>query len=301
MPVLCVGQLRPSSHRSWFRALIVLGFFSLLGVGGCALHSDKAEQPIAPPMIVAAAGSPGPLVGSPPPIPPWPVLHEQTTKSVRTTDRTDEEVQRAIQNATHVVGIETVYLMVVAERESHFDPRKCAHRTSATGLYQFTENTWLRAVRAFGARHGLEAYAEKISVSRRGAVSMDDDASRMALLRLRADPRISALMAAELARDNAARLAHILRRPVRPAEIYIAHLFGVTQAARVIEMARSAPHTPGARLLPAAARTNPTLFQPLGRMASAGAIVERITVDYQRQEASLVHRLSSKAIVRATG
>jgi hypothetical protein len=181
--------------------------------------------------------------------------------------------------------------MIVAARESNFDPRKRAHRTSATGLYQFTTKTWLRSVRVFGERHGFGEYARQIVVDQNGAVSMRNSAARAKLLQLRADPQVSALMAAELARDNETRLIHLLGRPVTPAEIYMAHLLGVNEAARVIEIARSAPLTPSARLLPAAARANPDLFKPHGHVASAKTLVSKIAVHYQRQELRFVQQI----------
>ncbi|HUH84328.1 MAG TPA: hypothetical protein VLX85_06935 [Stellaceae bacterium] len=257
---------------------------ALNGVAGCTQRVDSAEVPVAPrtPLLPIPTADFLPATAEQHALPPPATEEPQPIVGV------NEEVQRAIRSATREVGIGTTYLMVVAARESSFDPRRHAHRTSATGLYQFTVDTWLRSVRAFGARHGLEAYARQITVDRSGAVSMRDTAARARLLRLRANPRLSALMAAELARDNAARLQRILGRPVTPAELYIAHLLGVTQAARVIEAACSAPHTAGARLLPAAARTNPELFKPRGRVASADAIVAEITAHYRRQEQRFV-------------
>ena len=194
-----------------------------------------------------------------------------------------EDVRRAIQHATRVVGVEGEYLTAVAARESSFDPSRHARQTTAAGLYQFTADTWLRVVKGFGEKHGLGEYARQIVVGEDGAVSLPDRVARAQLLELRHDPRLSALMAAELALDNKARLERVLGRPVTPAETYIAHLLGVAQAARVIDAAYSAPHTPGARLLPTAARTNPGVFRPAGHVASAGSIVGKIETYFERR------------------
>jgi hypothetical protein len=303
MPALFLRRLHRTLARQCYCALMVAGLLSLAGVGGCTTSIDTADISVAPTTALAPAPVPDPAAVADS-LPQTPQLElapeEQPAEEFQTEDvplafGMNEKVEGAIKNATRVVGIKTSYLMVVAARESSFDPRKCAHRTSATGLYQFTADTWLRAVHAFGARHGLERYAREITVDWRGAVSMRDAAARTKLLRLRADPRLSALMAAELARDNAARLSHVLGRPVTPAELYMAHLLGVMQAARVIDAARTAPYTPGARLLPAAARANPGVFKPLGRVASARAIVHKITVYYERQELRYVQRTTKAA------
>jgi len=265
---------------------------SLATTSGCTTRTGDMAMPVAPTaptsLMEIADVSPAPL--EPQDAQPQPTADAQAIVGV------DRDIQRAIRDATDAVGTDSLYLMVVAARESSFDPRKRAHRTSATGLYQFTQKTWLRSVRAFGERHGLGEYARQIVVDERGAVSMRNGAARAKLLRLRADPQISALMAAELARDNEQRLTQRLGRPVAPAEIYIAHLLGVNEAARVIEKARSAPQTPGARLLPAAARSNPDLFRPHGHVTSAKALVSKIADHYQRQELRFVQQINSKNI-----
>jgi hypothetical protein len=299
MLALLLRRLHRRLARQRYHAMMVAGLLSLAGVGGCTTGIDTAALSVVP--TTTPAPAPAPMADSLPQTPQLelateePPAEEFQAEDVPLAFAMNEKVEGAIKNATRVVGIRTSYLMVVAARESSFDPRKCAHRTSATGLYQFTADTWLRAVHAFGARHGLERYAREITVDRRGGVSMRDAAVRTKLLRLRADPRLSALMAAELARDNETRLSHVLGRPVTPAELYMAHLLGVMQAARVIEAARSAPYTPGARLLPAAARANPGVFKPLGRVASARAIVHKITVYYERQELRYVQRTTKAA------
>ncbi|MGO8917957.1 MAG: transglycosylase SLT domain-containing protein [Stellaceae bacterium] len=190
-----------------------------------------------------------------------------------------DEARRAIHHAAERVGVDRLYLFAVAARESSFDADAYAQRTSAAGLYQFTEDTWLRVVKVFGARHGLGAFAAAIAAGDDGAVSMPRGALRERLMRLRYDPRFAALMAAELARDNRQRLEHVLGRPVSPAEVYIAHFLGLHQAARMIDAAASEPETAAARLLPAAAVSNPAVFDG----ASAGAIVRAIDA-YFRDE-----------------
>jgi Transglycosylase SLT domain len=196
-----------------------------------------------------------------------------------------DEVRRAIDKATRAVGVDAEYMRVVAARESSFDPEAHAHRTTASGLYQFTAGTWLRAVKMFGAKHGLADYADLITIEDDGLVSMTRGAARTDLLSLRSDPELAALMAAELARDNALRLERMLGRSVTPAETYMAHLFGVVSAARMIGAARSAQHVVGAELLPAAARSNPHIFNAADGPASAREIVAKIGADFRRRAA----------------
>jgi hypothetical protein len=181
-----------------------------------------------------------------------------------------------------VVGVDATYMTAVAARESSFDPTVHAEGSSAIGLYQFTEDTWLRALKIFGVRHGLDELAQQITIDEYGDVSVRPGA-RAKLLQLRNDATLSALMAAELARDNKVRLERLLGRDVTPAETYLAHFLGVGQAARIIDAAHSKPHVSGARLLPAAARSNPAVFAPAGHAASAAAIVGKIEAYFSRE------------------
>jgi hypothetical protein len=193
------------------------------------------------------------------------------------------DVRRAIHRAAREVGVDAGFLIAVAAKESSFDPAARAEGTTALGLYQFTADTWLRVVKVFGAKHGLGEEALAITVARDGSVAMPDDAARATLLARRTDRLLSALMAAELARDNAARLARMLNRDVTPAETYIAHFLGLSQAARLIVAADATPRVSGAALLPAAATHNGGIFNPSGHAASAAALVGEIDAYFTRQ------------------
>jgi transglycosylase-like protein with SLT domain len=190
------------------------------------------------------------------------------------------EVWLAIAHATREVGVDTAYMTAVAARESSFNPTIRAVGTTATGLYQFTADTWLRAVKMFGARHGLGEFARQIAIDDYGNLHVG---SRAKLLQLRNDPELSALMAAELARDNKARLERLLGRDVTPAETYLAHFLGVGQAARIIAAAQTRPHVSAAHILPAAARSNPAVFTPAGHAVTVAAMVGKIEAYFERE------------------
>jgi hypothetical protein len=260
---------RRSAGFAW--ALVAAG----IAVWAAALSGVTAFMPSSAPVAPALAA---PLV---PPVreqaAPIPINQEYVTPAGMR-----ENVWRAIANATEVVGVDATYMTAVAARESSFDPTVHAEGSSAAGLYQFTEDTWLRALKIFGVRHGLDELARQITIDEYGDVSVRHGA-RAKLLQLRNDPKLSALMAAELARDNKARLERLLGREVSPAETYLAHFLGVGQAARIIGAAHTKPHVSGARLLPAAARSNPAVFAPAGHAASAAAIVGKIEAYFSRE------------------
>ncbi|HUH83078.1 MAG TPA: transglycosylase SLT domain-containing protein [Stellaceae bacterium] len=194
-----------------------------------------------------------------------------------------ERTRDAIHNAADAVGVDPGYLFGVAALESSFNPTARARGTSAAGLYQFTEGTWLRVVKVFGAKHGLGDFAAEISVDDDDNVAMRRGARRQALMRMRDDPYLAALLAAELALDNEARLESLLGRAVSPAEIYLAHFLGVGAAARMIAAADRRPRVAGRVLVPAAAETNPGVFGPADEPISAGAIRARFESFFRDQ------------------
>jgi hypothetical protein len=188
--------------------------------------------------------------------------------------RVGEPTRRAIRSAADRVGVDPGYLFGVAALESSFRPAARARGTTAAGLYQFTEETWLRVVKVFGPRYGLGAFAAEIAVDDDN-VAMPKTARRALLMQLRDDPETSALMAAELALDNQMRLERRLGRAVSPAEVYLAHFLGVASAARMIAAADAEPARAGVALVPAAAESNPGVFGTANDRVSAGAIRAR--------------------------
>jgi hypothetical protein len=279
-PVSLAWMLSGERSGVFRRSLLLLAAGATLWVAALTfinerLLGDVAPGPLAERLLLdvedAGTQSAAPLLAHPPTTVPAPM-------------------RRAIQEAAESVGVDRLYLFAVAARESSFDARAYAARTSAAGLYQFTEETWLRVVKVFGARHGLGRYAAAIRLDADGSVSMPAGALRTRLMALRFDPRTASLMAAELARDNARRLAHLLGRPVTPAEIYLAHFLGLHQAARMITAAALRPHVAAAHLVPvAAAAANPAMFNGAGRPTSARAMVRAVEA-YFRDEVPLFDR-----------
>src|SRR4051812_24472606 len=57
--------------------------------------------------------------------------------------------------AAEVTGADPAYMLALADKESTFDHQAKAKTSSAVGLFQFLEGTWLRALNAYGAKHGF--------------------------------------------------------------------------------------------------------------------------------------------------
>ena len=65
------------------------------------------------------------------------------------------DVQAAIARAAQATGVDFSYLLAQARIESSMNPAARAQTSSAAGLYQFTQGTWLAMLDRHGARHGL--------------------------------------------------------------------------------------------------------------------------------------------------
>ena len=187
-------------------------------------------------------------------------------------------IQTAIAAASRKTGIDFNYLLGQAQVESGMRADARAATSSATGLYQFIEQSWLGVIKDHGAGHGLGWAADSIRQTASGRYVVSDPAARRAILDLRSDPGTAALMAAEHASDNKAALEQRLDRPATGTDLYMAHFLGQGGAAKFLGAMETSPDRAGAALFPAAARANRSIFYaPNGHPRTLGEIYTRFT------------------------
>src|SRR5207344_67638 len=80
----------------------------------------------------------------------------------------------AIKQAASTSGASFEYLLTTAKMESDFNPTAGASTSSAHGLFQFIDQTWLGTVKEAGAQLGYGRYADAISKSSDGYYSVGD-------------------------------------------------------------------------------------------------------------------------------
>lgn len=177
----------------------------------------------------------------------------------------------ALEAAARATGVDFGYLLRTARRESSLNPDARARTSSAAGLFQFVEQTWLATVKRHGANHGYGQFAEMITQSggRYRAVSAE---ARQAVLDLRFDPRAAALMAGELTNDSAAYIRGRIGRQPTGGELYAAHFLGPAGCARLIEARDANPGASAVALFPDAAGANRSIFYRSGRPASVSEV-----------------------------
>lgn len=201
--------------------------------------------------------------------------YSQSSISVLSSNRVD--ARSAIQKASSETGANFNYLLKTAQRESGMDPNAKAATSSATGLFQFTDDTWLRMVDRYGEKYGLKQEAGAIQVDGRN-VDVASRQERSDILALRKDPMIAARMAGELANENATILRNKIGRNPSEKELYIAHFMGPSGAANLINAVKSGSNEKAADLFPAAARANPAIFnEKSGQARSVSAVYAELT------------------------
>jgi hypothetical protein len=186
-------------------------------------------------------------------------------------------VEAAIQRASSATGVDFSFLMKTAGRESGMNPAAKAGTSSAAGLFQFVEQTWLSTLKQHGSKYGYARYAELISKGADGRYRVSGDEARRAVMDLRLDPHAASLMAGELTSDHAAYLKGRVGRAPTAGELYAAHFLGPQGSARLIEAVQTRPGAAAANIFPDAARANRAIFYRDGRPASVSEVYANLT------------------------
>jgi hypothetical protein len=117
---------------------------------------------------------------------------------------------------------------------------------------QFTEATWLEAVRDHGPQHGLSYEAAVLTTNpASGSISTRQPRVRSRILELRDNPRYAAALAAERINRSRVVLVRALGRPVGPADLYLVHLLGPAGAQRFLTALDRTPTKPAAEFVAA--------------------------------------------------
>jgi len=186
-------------------------------------------------------------------------------------------VEAAIQRASSATGVDFGYLMGAAKRESGYNPNARAKTSSATGLFQFLDQTWLSTLKQHGAKYGYARYADLIQKGPSGHYYVSGPEARSTVMDLRLDPHASALMAGELAADHAAYLRGRVGREPTAGELYVAHVLGPQGSAKLIDAVRISPTVSAAALFPDAAASNRGIFYRGGRAATVTEVYANLT------------------------
>ena len=155
-----------------------------------------------------------------------------------------KNILNAINDASQSTGVDFSYLVNQAKAESSFNPNAKAKTSSATGLYQFIDSTWLDMVEKYGDQYGIKT----------------DGKNRSEILNMRKDPEKASFMAAAFASENEKFLNEHWGGKVGATELYLAHFLGASGAASFLNARDENPIHNAADLHPRAARANRNVF-----------------------------------------
>jgi len=171
-----------------------------------------------------------------------------------------DRVTRAIASSARQTGMDFNYLLGQAKIESGLNPNAKARTSSATGLFQFIDQSWLDVVERHGQKYGLGWAQTAINRNSRGRYEVADPSLKRQILELRKNPEIASVMAAEFASDNKSYLEGKLGKPAAPVDLYLAHFLGPAGAKKFLAQHDKNPAGAAAPHMPRAARANRSIF-----------------------------------------
>lgn len=207
------------------------------------------------------------------------------------------QVAGAIQRAASATGAGFDYLVATARIESNFNPTAAAPTSSARGLYQFIDQTWLGTLKEAGSQLGYGKYADAIARTPSGRYEVTNPALKDEILALRNDPSANAAMAGVLTNSNRLKLTSRLGRGPTEGELYMAHFLGVGGAGRLIETMQNNPNQRADAVFPAAASANRSIFYDRGSARSVSEVHALLESKY----AGAMNSPSSRAVAAAGG
>ncbi|RWL16144.1 MAG: lytic transglycosylase domain-containing protein [Mesorhizobium sp.] len=170
-------------------------------------------------------------------------------------------------------------LFAIAEKESSFDLNNRPPKGSALGLMQFLDQTWLEAVKKYGAEFGLGDEAELIRIRLEGKREhhfVDDKADEQRILEFRRDPYLSAALAAKNLLAAKERIEARLEKAMDERDLYLPHFLGTNGAAQLLSNADETPNATASKIFPKAARFNTAMFRAEGKQLTVGQFHQRL-------------------------
>jgi hypothetical protein len=190
-------------------------------------------------------------------------------------------VAGAIKQAASSTGVSFEYMLTTAKMESDFNPTAGASTSSARGLYQFIEQTWLGTVKEAGGQLGYGQFSDAINKTSSGEYVVKDASMRRSIMKLRDDPVASSAMAAILTQSNSFQLTGKIGRRPTDSELYMAHFLGTGGAAKLISEASDNPQASATRMFPNAAAANrPIFYDRAGRGRSVSEVYSVLSTRY---------------------
>ncbi len=182
-----------------------------------------------------------------------------------------QKILSAIEQASQKSGVDFSYLVKQAKAESSFNPNVKSSNSSATGLFQFIDSTWLDMVNKYGDQYGIDTQGK----------------TKQQILDMRQDPESASFMAAAFASENEKFLNATWGGDVGSTELYFAHFLGASGASAFLNARDENPIQNAADIFPRAARANRNVFydSQTGRARSLEEVYQFFNQKFQPAEA----------------
>jgi len=156
----------------------------------------------------------------------------------------------AIRMASIKNNFDFAYMMELAETESSFRYNIKSKSSSAKGLYQFIETTWLTMLRKHGAKYKLDNEAQTYN-----------PIIEKELIALRSNPRLSALISVDFQKINLNReKCYLQDREISRTDLYLSHFLGINDSIVFLQQLKKTPKAIAADSFTAAAKYNKYIF-----------------------------------------
>ena len=160
-----------------------------------------------------------------------------------------DALKDTIVAASKMAGVDPGIMATMAAIESSFRAGVSNKKSSASGLYQFIDETWATMLRKYGSKYGIAPNTPK------------------------SDPRANALMGAEFLKENMEYLQKHVKRPLTDVDMYAAHFMGAAGASDLL----TAPSNADAvQLFPKQAVSNRDIFAPGGKHNTVAEVIQEL-------------------------
>lgn len=205
--------------------------------------------------------------------------------------RIKRETVENILRAAAITRWDPALLLAIADKESRFQTGVQARTSSATGLFQFIDATWLKVVREFGDRHGLAREAAAIKLID-GEYGVEDTKMLAHILGLRRNGYLSALLAAEMLKRDRERIAQRIGRDLTDGETYLTHFLGPDGAEAFLGAVAAGPQQSAPALFPKPARANKAIFyaQAKGKKKPAARTLADVRDSFEKMMGARLER-----------
>ena len=164
-------------------------------------------------------------------------------KQYLTEKKQSSDIIDTLYRTSRNTGVDFKLLVVTAMIESDLGRMTISSSSSARGIYQFIEPTWLVLMKRYGERIGYKAYADMIEINkktRQPQVTHGGIIMRQKILDLRYNKRIASLVKAYQIKDEERVLKSFKNgQNINITDHYIAHMLGLSLARTFYQLKQS--------------------------------------------------------------